>query len=100
MTGYRVVFDEMVLGWKPSDCYDSKGSKSRTIMPINKQKPSEGSVPTSALPEDTRENGNGTARSTPAFTSSTSVGNYVTRLTFFCQLVMALFFTYSYYLVI
>ncbi|KAH0688750.1 hypothetical protein KY289_016108 [Solanum tuberosum] len=95
MTGYQVVFDreKMVLGWKPSDCYDSKESKSKTILPINKQRPTEGSGPTSGLPEDTRENGNDTIRSTPDFTSSTSAGNYVTKsLTFFCQLVVVLFF--------
>ncbi|KAM3394473.1 hypothetical protein P3S68_003475 [Capsicum galapagoense] len=97
MTGYRVVFDreKMVLGWMPSDCYDSKESKSKTILSVKKQKPTEVFVPTSVLPEDTRENGNGTTRSTPVFTSSTSAGNYVTSLTF-CQLVMALFFLYSY----
>ncbi|KAK6793406.1 hypothetical protein RDI58_006859 [Solanum bulbocastanum] len=102
MTGYQVVFDreKMVLGWKPSDCYDSKESKSKTILPVNKQRPTEGSGPTSGLPEDTRENGNGTIRSTPEFTS-TSAGNYVTRsLTFFCQLVVVLFFLYSHYLII
>ncbi|KAK4733324.1 hypothetical protein R3W88_007585 [Solanum pinnatisectum] len=91
MTGYQVVFDreKMVLGWKPSDCYDSKESKSKTILPVNKQRPTEGS-----------ENGNGTIRSTPEFTS-TSAGNYVTRsLTFFCQLVVVLFFLYSHYLII
>ncbi|KAF3631741.1 putative receptor-like protein 12-like [Capsicum annuum] len=75
--------------------YDSKESKSKTILPVKKQKPTEVFVPTSVLPEDTRENGNGTTRSTPVFTSSTSAGNYVTSLTF-CQLVMALFFLYSY----
>ncbi|PHT83103.1 hypothetical protein T459_11546 [Capsicum annuum] len=103
MTGYRVVFDreKMVLGWMPSDSefiflrYDSKESKSKTILPVKKQKPTEVFVPTSVLPEDTRENGIGTTRSTPVFTSSTSAGNYVTSLTF-CQLVMALFFLYSY----
>ncbi|XP_015162344.1 aspartic proteinase-like protein 1 [Solanum tuberosum] len=103
MTGYQVVFDreKMVLGWKPSDCYDSKESKSKTILPINKQRPTEGSGPTSGLPEDTRENGNDTIRSTPDFTSSTSAGNYVTKsLTFFCQLVAVLFFLYSHYLII
>ncbi|XP_055827533.1 aspartyl protease family protein 1-like [Solanum dulcamara] len=102
MTGYRVVFDQekMVLGWNPSDCYDSKESKSKTILPVKKQKPTEVSVPTSGLPEDTRENGNGTISSTPDFTSSTSAGNYVTSSTFFCQLVMVLFFLYSYYLII
>ncbi|XP_049394312.1 aspartyl protease family protein 1-like [Solanum stenotomum] len=103
MTGYQVVFDreKMVLGWKPSDCYDSKESKSKTILPINNQRPTEGSGPTSGLPEDTRENGNDTIRSTPDFTSSTSAGNYVTKsLTFFCQLVVVLFFLYSHYLMI
>lgn len=81
--------------------YDSKESKSKAILPINKQRPTEGSGPTSGLPEDTRENGNDTIRSTPDFTSSTSAGNYVTKsLTFFCQLVVVLFFLYSHYLII
>ncbi|XP_015067488.1 aspartyl protease family protein 1-like isoform X1 [Solanum pennellii] len=103
MTGYQVVFDreKMVLGWKPSNCYDSKESKSKTTLPVNKQRPTKGSDPTSGLPEDTRENGNGIIRSTPDFTASTSAGNYVTKsLTFFCQLVVVLFFLYSHYLII
>ncbi|CAN4116741.1 unnamed protein product [Withania somnifera] len=51
MTGYWVVFDreKMILGWKPSDCHDSKESKSKTTLPVNKQKPTEVSVPTSEL---------------------------------------------------
>lgn len=81
--------------------YDSKESKSRTTLPVNKQRPTEGSDPTSGLPEDTRENGNDIIRSTPDFTASTSAGNYVTKsLTFFCQLVVVLFFLYSHYLII
>ncbi|GLU19728.1 hypothetical protein SLE2022_359600 [Rubroshorea leprosula] len=35
MTGYRVVFDRenMILGWKPSDCYDIKDSNTVPVKP-------------------------------------------------------------------
>nr|XP_016450921.1 PREDICTED: aspartyl protease family protein 1-like [Nicotiana tabacum] len=102
MTAYLMVFDreKMVLGWKPSDCYDSKESKS-TTLPINKQKPTEASIPTNVGPEATRGNRNGTARTTPAFPSSTLTGNHGTQLnSFFCMLVMTMFSTFSYYLII
>ncbi|OIT34319.1 PREDICTED: aspartyl protease family protein 1-like [Nicotiana attenuata] len=101
MTGYRVVFDreKMVLGWKPSDCYDSKEPKS-TTLPINKQKPTEASTPNSVEPETTRGIGNGTAMTTPAFPSPTPSVNHATQLnSFFSTLVMTLFTTFSYYLI-
>ncbi|KAI3428915.1 Peptidase A1 domain-containing protein [Psidium guajava] len=37
MTGYRVVFDRerMVLGWKPSDCYDVNDTSTLPVKPKN-----------------------------------------------------------------
>ncbi|KAL7126412.1 hypothetical protein ABFS83_14G185200 [Erythranthe nasuta] len=55
MTGYRLVFDreEMVLGWKESNCYDSIPSNT---VPVNKGNSTESPPPSIFDPEATSGN--------------------------------------------
>ncbi|KAL6545096.1 hypothetical protein OROHE_010003 [Orobanche hederae] len=55
MTGYRIVFDreEMVLGWKESNCHNSVSSNT---LPVNKGNSTGAPPPTVLEPEDTPVN--------------------------------------------
>lgn len=107
MTGYRVVFDreKMVLGWKPSDCYDSRESNDKsTTLPVNKRNSTEAPLPASVVPEDTKGNGSGNepATSFPSIPSTRPAINHAPAHfnSYICQLIMALFSLFSYYLII
>ncbi|KAL4645561.1 hypothetical protein ACB092_02G243000 [Castanea dentata] len=54
MTGYRIVFnrDKMILGWKPSNCYDDSNLNTSTISPSHSPtaSPSRPSVSPAASP--------------------------------------------------
>ncbi|XP_039054570.1 aspartyl protease family protein 1-like isoform X2 [Hibiscus syriacus] len=84
MTGYRIVFDreKMVLGWKPSDCYDKETSNT---LPV---KPSTAFPPAVAVnPEATAGNRNGPNNSG----APSSITNPSTRLkTLFYTFTLAL----------
>ncbi|XP_011092020.1 aspartyl protease family protein 1-like isoform X1 [Sesamum indicum] len=67
MTGYRMVFDreEMVLGWKASDCYDSVSSNNGTnTLPVDKGSPA-GAPPPSVLEPEATPNRTRSAPSPP-----------------------------------
>ncbi|OIT03794.1 PREDICTED: aspartyl protease family protein 1-like [Nicotiana attenuata] len=107
MTGYRVVFDreKMVLGWKPSDCYDSRESNNKsTTLPVNKRNSTEAPSPASVVPEATKGNGSGNepATSFPSAPSTRPAANHAPTLfnSYICQLMMAVFSFFSYYLII
>ncbi|KAI3448622.1 hypothetical protein Pfo_005287 [Paulownia fortunei] len=59
MTGYRIVFDreEMVLGWKESDCYNSISSNNKSnTLPVNKRNSTDAPPPSVLEPEATPGN--------------------------------------------
>ncbi|KAA8532016.1 hypothetical protein F0562_006842 [Nyssa sinensis] len=74
MTGYRIVFDreKMVLGWKPSDCYDAKDSNTLPINPGNST-----AVPptTTVEPQATSGPGNGSPIASPSNSQSPPSNN-------------------------
>ncbi|KAK3037142.1 hypothetical protein RJ639_031029 [Escallonia herrerae] len=79
MTGYHVVFDreKMVLGWKPSNCYDAKDSNT---LPINPKK-NTGVPPTTVNTEATSGNKNGSpAPPPPASNHSPRLGSFASTL--------------------
>ncbi|KAK2991894.1 hypothetical protein RJ640_011583, partial [Escallonia rubra] len=80
MTGYHVVFDreKMVLGWKPSNCYDAKESNTLPINPKNNT----GVPPTATVnPEATSGNKNGSpAPPPPTASRSPLLGSFASTL--------------------
>ncbi|CAN4078684.1 unnamed protein product [Withania somnifera] len=106
MTGYRVIFDreKMVLGWKASNCYDSGESNNKsTTLPVNKRNSTEAPSPASVVPEATKGNASGNEPTTsfPSFPSSRPAGNHAPHFnSCYCQLMMAVFSFFCYYLII
>ncbi|CAN4083480.1 unnamed protein product [Withania somnifera] len=103
MTGYRVIFDreKMALGWKASNCYDSGEANDKfTTLPVNKRNSTEAPLRSSVGPEATKGNTSGNEPS-PSFPSSRPAGNHAPHFnTFCCQLMVAMFSFFSYYLII
>ncbi|KAK3014994.1 hypothetical protein RJ639_007247 [Escallonia herrerae] len=93
MTGYHVVFDreKMVLGWKPSNCYDAEESNTLPINPQNNT----GVPPTATVkPEATSGNKNGSPAPPPP------AANHSPRLGSFASTLMVIFSFFSQCLII
>ncbi|EYU37088.1 hypothetical protein MIMGU_mgv1a025500mg, partial [Erythranthe guttata] len=75
MTGYRLVFDreEMVLGWKEANCYESISSNS--TPPINKGSPVKSPPPSVFTPEATHDSSPPPPPPSPTTTTRPLFGN-------------------------
>ncbi|XP_059623429.1 aspartyl protease family protein 1-like [Cornus florida] len=94
MTGYRIVFDreKMVLGWKESDCYDSKNSSTLPIDPRSSTAVPPSTAPgATVVPEKTSNPGNGSPNSSPSTVPPTS--SYSPRLSSFTYTVLMVSFS-------
>ncbi|KAK6118573.1 hypothetical protein DH2020_047686 [Rehmannia glutinosa] len=103
MTGYRIVFDrdEMVLGWKASDCYDDVSSNT---LPVNKGNSTNAPPPSVLEPEATPGNRTRTPVSSltpPPPPSNPLLGNDAARFnSVTAGLLMVILSIFSHYFII